>query len=454
MSKIYEPIIGLEIHVQLATKSKMFCRCNGNWYGRPPNSNTCPVCLGMPGTLPVPNRKAIEWTTKIGLALNCKINQTSKFDRKHYFYPDLNKSIQISQLDKPIAYEGSVLCAIDTKGKKEQKAFRINRVHLEEDAGKLVHIGKHTLVDANRAGVALVEIVTEPDFRSALEVKQFLDELFTILSYLGVSDLDLEKGSMRLEPNISLRVRGKTHYPEYKVEVKNINSFNFAKKAIEYEITRQTRLLESEKIPIQETRGYNETKGITISQRTKETFADYRYFPEPDIPPFTLSKTFQKKIQSTIPELPSKKYARFTNEYSIKENDAFILTRDSHLAKYYEEVIALTKSSLKRTLEEINKSDINQHIANAIVNKKISINRSPKEFLDTLLKDLQPIQTDSTVLLSTIKTVLDSNQKAVQQYKSGKKTVIMFLVGQVMKEMKGQADAQVVKSEIENALNN
>lgn len=283
----YTPVIGLEIHVELETKSKMFCQCSADWFGRAPNTQTCPVCLGMPGALPVPNKQAIEWTIKIAQALGCRINEISKFDRKHYFYPDLPKGYQISQYDEPIGQNGTFEVA--------DKTFRVRRVHLEEDTGKLTHSGEDTLVDFNRSGVPLVEIVTEPDFDSSDDVKAFLEELHTIITYLEVSNANMQEGSMRLEPNISLRLTGEKELPNYKVEIKNINSFRFVKQAIDFEVERQAELLESEQTPKQETRGFEEKTQSTYSQRSKEGEADYRYFPEPDIPPLRFTQEFIKQ---------------------------------------------------------------------------------------------------------------------------------------------------------------
>ena len=428
MSK-YQPVIGLEIHVELKTKSKMFCQCDADYFGKEPNTNTCPVCLGLPGALPVPNKKAIEWTIKIAQALGCKINQVSKFDRKHYFYPDLPKGYQISQYDEPIGLGGSL------------RGFNITRVHLEEDTGKLSHSGDETLVDFNRSSVPLVETVTEPDFENSDDVKAFLEELQVVIRYLDVSDADMEKGSMRLEPNISLRKKGEKGLPNYKVEVKNINSFKFVKKAIEYEIKRQTEILDRGETPAQETRGWDENKSKTFSQRSKEDAHDYRYFPEPDIPPLTFESNYLKELKSEMPELPAQKLKRYINELGIKEQDAFILTRDKKLADYFEEIISKTKLN-------------SQNIANLIINKKIPTDISPEEFIKRASSQSAPKQTDQTALNSAIDTILSHNQKAVDEYKSGKENVAMFLVGQVMREMKGQADATLVKELLIKKLTN
>lgn len=436
----YKPVIGLEIHVELKTKSGMFCQCKVNQFGAAPNTHVCPVCLGLPGSLPVPNKQAIEWTIKIGKALNCQINLHSKFDRKHYSYPDLPKGYQISQYDEPLAVKGN----LEIKGSK----FRIHRVHLEEDTGKLIHSGSDTFIDFNRSGTPLVEIVTEPDFDNAADVKEFLEELHTIIRYLDVSDADMEKGSMRMEPNISLQKSGETKLPIYKVEIKNINSFRFVKQAIEYELERQKEILEKGETPLQETRGFDEKKVITYSQRSKEEAQDYRYFPEPDIPPLEFSKEYIDSIK--VPELPKQKLTRFVNDLKIKEQDAFILTRDKLTADFFEAVISKLKSqSSNRNLKDVN---LEQTVANMIINKRLSINISVEEFVVRSLLWLSPKQTDTALLDITISKVLDKNETVVTQYKSGKQNALMFLVGQVMREMKGKADAKLVIEELKKKL--
>lgn len=469
----YQLVIGLEIHVELATKSKMFCRCSADYFNKEPNTHVCPVCLGLPGAMPVPNKQAIEWTMLIGKALNCTLNKVSKFDRKHYFYPDLPKGYQISQYDEPLCANGVVILRgaedLATKGSvknalldssraklgQNDKKFRIHRVHLEEDTGKLIHKGTETLVDFNRSGVPLVEIVTEPDFDNAEDVKKFLEELQIIIRYLGVSAADMEKGSMRLEPNISVKKSQKAkvkrqnereELPKYKVEVKNINSFNFVKRAIEYEVKRHIEILEKGETPVQETRGYNEDKGITVGQRSKEGAHDYRYFPEPDIPPLQFTDEELEKIASQLPELPQQKFEKFSKIYAIKPSDAFLLTRDQKVAKYYEEVSL--KFKVQSAKLQLKIENYGQQIVNLIINKRISTDISVEEFVRKAIDLLSPKKTDIGVLDQVIEKVLKQNGKAVEDYKNGKQSILMFLVGQVMREMKGRADANKVKEEI------
>lgn len=449
--KYFKPLIGLEMHVELSTKSKMFCQCDASWQKYKPNENTCPVCLGLPGALPVPNKMAVEYTIKIAQALGCKINKKSHFDRKHYYYPDLPKGYQISQYDEPIGVSGSVNVFVkDETGQYSEKSFRIHRVHLEEDTGKLMHVGTESIVDFNRSGVPLVEVVTEADFDSSDDVKAFLQEIHTIVKYLDVSSADMENGSMRLEPNISVReYEGDNEpenwstlpFPKYKVEVKNINSFNFVKKAIDYETKRQIDILKSGEIPPQETRGWNETKGITFSQRSKEEAHDYRYFPEPDIPPMEFEDEYIKNLESQLPTLPSIKVKEMVDEYGVRMSDAVQITRQIEDLKYYELVASI--------LDDKSKS---QSLLNAIINKKIDTSISPSDFAKKFDELTSPKVTDENKLKSVVAEVLASNAKSVSDYKSGKQNAIMFLLGQVMKEMKGQADAQMVRVELEKEL--
>lgn len=466
----YTPVIGLEVHVELKTKSKMFCGCSTEYFGKEPNTHTCPVCLGLPGALPVPNRKAIEWCVMIGMALNCEIPLVSKFDRKNYFYPDLAKGYQISQYDQPFASNGSLKLKIKNEKLKieEEKIVRIRRVHMEEDTGKLMHgvvSGENvSLIDFNRSGVPLVEIVTEPDFESAVEVKEYLQRLQQIVRYLEVSDADMEKGEMRLEPNISLRQitddRQQTadkerELPKYKVEVKNINSFRFVEKAINYEIKRQEEILETGGTPIQETRGWDEKRQRTFSQRVKEEAQDYRYFPEPDIPPIRWISKEISKLKSSLPELQGEKVDRFQRQHGLLYYDAEILTREKSTADYFEKAVKRNQESPLRQgfagqakikdQKEITAKDI----ANWIINKNVDIKKiTPEELLSQILSAKKTIQIDDVELVKMIKQVLAENQKAVEDYKKGKEASIMFLLGQTMRKIGKKVDAMMIKEKI------
>lgn len=434
MSK-YTPIIGLETHVELKTNSKMFCGCSADYFGKTPNTHTCPVCLGLPGALPVPNKKAIEWCIKIALALNCEINEFSKFDRKNYFYPDLAKGYQISQYDLPFGHDGKVTLS-------SGKTIHIRRVHMEEDTGKLMHEGNISLVDFNRSGVPLVEIVTEPNFNDAQDVKEYLQKLQQIVRYLDVSNADMEKGEMRLEPNISLSTNPKV-LPNYKVEVKNINSFRFVEQAINFEITRQTEILEKNETPAQETRGFDNVKHKTFSQRSKEDAMDYRYFPEPDIPPIRFSKAQIDQFKSELPELPDVKLKRFEKEFALPDYDAEILTREKSLADYFEETV---KVGIKEKITA-------KQIANWIIHKKINIDEVvPATIIKQILTATQTIQVDDNELEKVINEVITENTQAVEDYKKGKETVIMFLVGQVMRKVGKKIDAQMVRKKMQEKI--
>ncbi|HLL60610.1 MAG TPA: Asp-tRNA(Asn)/Glu-tRNA(Gln) amidotransferase subunit GatB, partial [Candidatus Nitrosocosmicus sp.] len=379
----------------------------------------------------------------LGKALNCTINTTSKFDRKHYSYPDLPKGYQISQYDQPFCIDGKLEIQ---NSKSEMKSFRIRRIHLEEDTGKLIHSGGDSLIDFNRSGVPLVELVTEPDFNNSDDVKTFLQELYTIIKYLDISDADMEKGSMRMEPNISVRLTGETKLPSYKVEVKNINSFRYVKQAIDYEFKRQSEMLEKGEIPVQETRGFDEKKVSTYSQRVKEDAADYRYFPEPDIPPIIFSDEEIKNYESQIPELPQEKVKRYVKEFSIKDSDAFIITRDKKIAEYFEKVVAYGK---KLGLTP-------QFIANLIINKKILTNIPEEKFADLAYQSSQ-IYVDDPKLPEIVDNVIKVNSKIVQDYRNGKVTALQGLIGPVMREMQGKADArriiEILKEKLEQIIN-
>lgn len=445
----------MEIHVELKTKSKMFCGCKNDPFHAPkPNIYTCPVCLAMPGGLPVPNKKAIEWTIKLGLALQSEIPLFSKFDRKHYFYPDLPKGYQISQLDEPLCLHGRV--------EVPEGEVRIARVHLEEDTGKNLHKTvksptssdglrgvnqKVTLIDFNRSGVPLVEIVTEADIHSGEHARQFLKKLHQIIQYLDISDADMDKGSMRLEPNISVRKIGETGLPNYKVEVKNINSFAFVKKAIEYETERHITFLEKGERPPQETRGWNEDKNVTFAQRSKEESADYRYFPDPDLPPMRWSQTFIDDLKKQLPELPDEKKKRYMATFGLTDYDALQLIDTIERAEYFEDCIAYCVSSSEYV------SVTPKIVANWIINKKLdSKTLRPEDLIRDVVKATRVEEVSDDVMKSAVSGVLQANAKAVSDFKAGKEASKMFLFGMVLKELKGKGDKKKVMEMLEKDL--
>lgn len=422
--KTLTPVIGMEIHVELRTKSKMFCGCPADHFNVEPNTHTCPVCLGLPGALPVPNAKAIEWTILIGLALNCEIAKISKFDRKHYFYPDLPKGYQISQYDEPLCLEGKLNTSYGDIG--------ITRVHLEEDTAKLQHQlvdgQKVTLVDFNRSGVALVEIVTDPDITSAKQAKEYAQKIQTIIRYLGVSDADMEKGSLRVEANISWGLD-----LGYKVEVKNINSFRFLERAIDFELNRQKALLDQGQTPSQETRGWSEAKNATVSQRSKEDAKDYRYFPEPDIPPLVITPDQVARLRDDLPVLPDALKDSFINEWHLRVDYAETLIQDKTKA-----LAAIACFKLGQT-EGIDASKI----ANQIINKHIDP-YDPSLVIKQLKTSESRSDIGQTELNSIIQTVIIANPDIVTKYKTGKTAVIGVLIGEVMKQTHGQANPKAI----------
>lgn len=429
----YEAVLGFEVHIELATKSKMFCGCPADHFGKIPNTQTCPVCLGLPGALPVPNAKAIEWCIKLGLALNCRINLFSKFDRKNYFYPDLPKGYQISQYDQPFCISGFL--DLDSG-----RRIYITRVHMEEDTGKLQHDSGQTLIDFNRSGVPLVEIVTDPDFKNIEEAVEFLKKVQLIIRCLEISSADMEKGSMRLEANISVRPTGQKELPKFKIEIKNLNSFRFVKKAVEYEINRQTDLLESGRTPVQETRGYNENTGQTFSQRSKEDAHDYRYFPEPDIPPFEFTKEQIDAWRQELPELPEFKKKLLMDKYQLSLSNAQIMSSNIDMYNLFIQTEKLGQYPAKM-------------IADVLVNKRYSGTETPTsdELNAFLNQNSTAMAVDPEEILKVVQKVISQNPKAVSDFKSGKEQAVFFLIGQVKRDLKS-ADTQVILENIKKNI--
>lgn len=431
----YQLVCGLEIHAELKTASKMFCGCKNDPFHAPePNCYTCPVCLGLPGALPVANKKAIEWTIKLGLALGCKINLYSKFDRKHYFYPDLPKGYQISQYDLPFCYDGIL--------ETSTGPVKITRIHLEEDTGKLLHKTingeKVSLIDFNRSSVPLVEIVSEPDIHSAAQAKEYAKKMRDILRALEIADCDMEQGGMRLEANTSLKESTASDLPRYKVEVKNINSFRFLEQAIIKEIERQSELLSAGQTPSQETRGYNPETGETFAQRSKESAEDYRYFPDPDLPPFRFSEQQIEQWREELPELPHQRAQRWVQQYHIDQRFADSLSVGQASTASLE--LIFTNASTQSL-------DVNK-IASAIVNKRLTVPTSSDD-VDAALAKYQAEITTSTVdteaITPIIEKVLTANPDVVAKYKAGHTPVLGFLMGQVMRELTTKPDPQALQ---------
>jgi len=498
----YDIIIGLEIHAELKTKSKMFCSCNNDANQKTPNTTVCPICLGHPGTLPVPNQEAVNWTIMTGLAMHCKINRLSKFDRKNYFYPDLPKGYQISQYDLPFCYDGY----LEIDGAK----ILITRIHLEEDTGKSAHFKDkdYTLLDFNRAGTPLMELVTEPVIKDALEAKKFCQAYQQILRYLDISNADMEKGEMRCEANISLQENGKWEYKDglikakkgytlnNKVEVKNINSFRAVEKAINFEIARQSAALDKSEVIVAETRGWDENKAMTFSQRIKETSADYRYFPEPDIPPLKIDDNWLAKLEAELPEMPQAKKTRFVHEYNFSPEIADVLIADKSLADWTENVISELDAWIEANGDEEERqekrlaktagnwitSELLKHL-NADSKRITDLKISPENFAELvcliyqdkinssagqrileemyqnggdptdIMKLMGLEQMDNTEELEiVVRKIIEANPAQADAYRAGKVALLQFFVGQIMAETNGKANPKIVRELLEKLL--
>jgi aspartyl-tRNA(Asn)/glutamyl-tRNA(Gln) amidotransferase subunit B len=476
----YEAVIGLEVHTELQTTTKIFCSCRTS-FGADPNTNVCPVCLGLPGVLPVLNKKVLEYAVRAGLALNCEISRFSKFDRKNYYYPDLPKNFQTSQFDLPICEHGYLDVEVDG----EKRRIRITRAHMEEDAGKLVHHGTsitdsdYSLVDYNRTGTPLLEIVSEPDMRSAKEAVAYMEKMRAILQYVGISDCRMEEGSLRCDANVSVRPVGQKELGT-KTEIKNINSFKGVERAIEYEAMRQAELLEDGGKVVQETRTWDEKEGVTKSMRTKEEANDYRYFPEPDLVPFTVSDEYIENIRKSLPELPDARKERYMKEFGLSSEDAVFMTNDKTTADYFEAAVAagadpkaavnwlmgefasqlstdgieidkapVSAENLAALLKLISKGTISGKIAKKVFATMWKEGGNP----DDIVKAQGLVQISDTAELSKlVDEVVGNNPKAVEDFKAGKKKAVGALVGQIMKATKGKANPRVINELLNKKL--
>lgn len=476
----YEAVIGLEVHTELQTKTKIFCSCRTS-FGADPNTNVCPVCLGLPGVLPVLNKKVLEYAVRAGLALNCEISRFSKFDRKNYYYPDLPKNFQTSQFDLPICEHGF----LDVEVEGEKRRIRITRAHMEEDAGKLVHHGTsitdsdYSLVDYNRTGTPLLEIVSEPDMRSAKEAVAYMEKMRAILQYVGISDCRMEEGSLRCDANVSVRPVGQKELGT-KTEIKNINSFKGVERAIEYEAMRQAELLEDGGKVVQETRTWDEKEGVTKSMRTKEEANDYRYFPEPDLVPFTVSDEYIENIRKSLPELPDARKERYMKEFGLSSEDAVFMTNDKDTADYFEAAVdagadpkacvnwlmgefasqlstdgieiakaPVSAENLAALLKLISKGTISGKIAKKVFATMWKEGGNPEE----IVKAQGLVQISDTAELSKlVDDVVGKNPKAVEDFKAGKKKAVGALVGQIMKATKGKANPRVINELLNKKL--
>lgn len=476
----YEAVIGLEVHTELQTKTKIFCSCRTS-FGADPNTNVCPVCLGLPGVLPVLNKKVLEYAVRAGLALNCEISRFSKFDRKNYYYPDLPKNFQTSQFDLPICEHGY----LDVEVEGEKRRIRITRAHMEEDAGKLVHHGTsitdsdYSLVDYNRTGTPLLEIVSEPDMRSAKEAVAYMEKMRAILQYVGISDCRMEEGSLRCDANVSVRPVGQKELGT-KTEIKNINSFKGVERAIEYEAMRQAELLEDGGKVVQETRTWDEKEGVTKSMRTKEEANDYRYFPEPDLVPFTVSDEYIENIRKSLPELPDARKERYMKKFGLSSEDAVFMTNDKATADYFEAAVdagadpkacvnwlmgefasqlstdgieiakaPVSAENLAALLKLISKGTISGKIAKKVFATMWKEGGNPEE----IVKAQGLVQISDTAELSKlVDEVVGKNPKAVEDFKAGKKKAVGALVGQIMKATKGKANPRVINELLNKKL--